>query len=297
MNHTESMPDYVLSPQKMRHLLTQAAYWLLIWSQFLLVLGLVKIPFTANAFAVAFLGELLLILAFRELIATNIAQDFLDLTFYTLVYLVAMFVSHHMKLDFYSTLLKYAHPASTFFFFVTHMRFFWTVKAKGSKALYAWPVIGPISWQMTGKSTEPVVRGFWHSILIYILLLGILLGAVLGERLAAAEHIKEAFGGLMGFVLFFRFFRPFMKGNIALVEENIQHRTNEEKLAALIMAVQAQAGGNLNPELVKTMCHFAQLDDRTQLILAATIADVAKAIVLPANQSTYDDGDEPPKVE
>ena len=32
-----------------------------------------------------------------------------------------------------------------------------------------------------------------------------------------------------------------MKGNIVLVEENIQYRTSEEKLASLIMTVQTQA--------------------------------------------------------
>jgi hypothetical protein len=294
MQTSHKQPIWLSTPSKLRDLLTRVGCWAVFWSQFLLVEGLLNIPVTANPFAVVFLAIVLLLLALFELFEANLARDLIDLTLYSFIYWFVLWISYEMGLSLYHDLAPFRDLLARFVFLISFLRLFWAFKVPNTDAYYAWPIIGPISGFFGKKSDEPIIRSRWHSWLVYFLILSALIYAAIGIWPQHTADIKKALGGLLGFYLFFKYYRTYMQGNIALVEENIQYRTSEEKLASLIMTVQSQAGGKLNPELIKTMCHFAQLDDRTQLILAATIADVAKSIMLPANQSTYDDAQEPP---
>lgn len=285
-------PNLFSSVERLRNFMSRGACWGLLWSQFLLVSGLIGTPIGSHLFAVLLLADVMLIFSLRELIGTNVGRDALDLTIYSFIYWSILCAVDAMDLKFYNTLSDYADTSARVYFILFTLRIFWLVRVPNSEVYYAWPIIGPASWFFAKKSEERIVRNHWHSLVVVVVILLSLAYAFLGGKLKHEEYIKQALAGLIGFVLFFKFYRPFTKSNLALVDENNQYRTNEEKLATLIMAVQAQADGKLNPQLVKTMCHFAQLDDRTQIILAATIEDVAKSMMLPANQATYG---EPPK--
>ena len=194
-----------------------------------------------------------------------------------------------MQLEIYSFFLAHANDTAKFYFIVFMLRIFWSFKLPNSETLYAWPIIGLVSWLGARKSREPVLRVFWHSALVYVVLIAVFGYSVYGPHFKHEEQIKQAVYGGFGFVLFFLYFRSYLDSNIAMINENIQHRNKAERLAALIESVQKQAEGQLNPELVEVMCMFSDMSDETQKVMAGAIRDLHKKIV--AGKVTAKDGD------
>lgn len=278
--HTQiKIPDIFSKPTRLRNLLAKFGCAVVIGSQHLLVEGLFGIPATANAFAVLILCDMLVIVALTKLISTNVARDFLDIVGYDLIYQIMMVAMYTMQLKFFNTLLAYSDAIARFFFIIFCLRLFWPIKVAGTDNYYAWPIIGPVSWLFSDKSEEKVVRKIGHSLFVYLVLAIALTYSLTSGKLPYEEHWKQTIGGMLGFVIFFKFFSFYMQSSIKLVNENIQHRNQAERLETLIESVQKQAEGQLNPELVEVMCMFSEMNDETQKVMAGAIRDLHKKIV------------------
>jgi hypothetical protein len=288
MNILNKKTEYLTSPSKLRNLLAWGGCWVLIWSQYLMAEGLLGIPATSNAFAVMIGMEILLFFSLAKLISTNIARDLMDLTSYGLLYWLILWIAYELGWDLYISLAPYRVALSRFFFLAFWFRFFWLIKEKNTGIYYSWPIVGVISAFFGRKSAEPIVRSFWHSLFVYLGLIAALTYAIYGIWPPYTSHIKELIGGMVGFVLFFKFFCPYMQANIAMAQENIEHRSKKEQLAALTAAVLTKTEGKLDPELVEIMCMFSEMDESTQSAMAASIRALHQKIVageVPSNKN------------